>query len=279
MTIMSIVWRWVLLVVISLVFILHLLWNTHLVWLCLSRTRAVTDLAWGPWWRPQQILPGEWSASSWRAPPRRGPWSPRWPAGSPLQWWPSLRPPPPSPSAASSVLQGRVIQRTLYSELYTDTENFVIRTCYWELCAENFTLCTDTENFVLRSVLIPRSVSRPERPGRKSGRRGWRWEVWRLRRRSRRTAPAMTWAVCGARSDWAQYLYGATVTPVMAGSNTNMEVIILSLTIYTLAHHPQWLTRREEAVREEEEAEGGTKIFRFWTFFSNEMSLLRNVWY
>ena len=54
----------------------------------------------------------------------------------------------------------------------------------------------------------------------------------------------------------------------MAGSNTNMEVIILSLTIYTLAHHPQWLTRREEAVREEEEEgeeepEGGTKIFRF----------------
>ena len=38
----------------------------------------------------------------------------------------------------------------------------------------------------------------------------------------------------------------------MAGSNTNMEVIILSLTIYTLAHHPQWLTRREEAVREEQ---------------------------
>ena len=52
----------------------------------------------------------------------------------------------------------------------------------------------------------------------------------------------------------------------MAGSNTNMEVIILSLTIYTLAHHPQWLTRREEAVREEEEEEGGTKMFQILNF-------------
>ena len=31
----------------------------------------------------------------------------------------------------------------------------------------------------------------------------------------------------------------------MAGSDSNMEVIILSLTIYTLAHHHQYLTRGE----------------------------------
>ena len=48
----------------------------------------------------------------------------------------------------------------------------------------------------------------------------------------------------------------------MAGSDSNMEVIILSLTIYTLAHHHQYLTRRE-GVGEEGEA----KMFPTLSFF------------
>ena len=49
----------------------------------------------------------------------------------------------------------------------------------------------------------------------------------------------------------------------MAGSNTNMEVIILSLTIYTLAHHHQYLTGPAGS-REEQ------KSLTVRAFFGNE---------